>query len=192
MKIAGLILAGGEGRRMGGADKALLLLGGRPLIRHVIERLSPQVEDVAISGRASHSGFGLPVLPDARIERLGPLAGVCAGLAWAAGLGADRLVTVAVDTPFLPCDLVPHLLMAAEGHGGRAMATTREGVHPTFAIWPVADAERLGGLLASGERRMRVAAEGAGRARFPDEAAFFNINTPADLALAEAMLTAGD
>ena len=88
MKIAGLILAGGEGRRMGGADKALLSLGGRPLIRHVVERLSPQVEELAISGRTSHSGFGLPVLADAQIERFGPLAGVAAGLAWAAGIGA--------------------------------------------------------------------------------------------------------
>jgi molybdopterin-guanine dinucleotide biosynthesis protein A len=191
MKIAGLILAGGEGRRMGGADKALLSLGGRPLIRHVVERLSPQVEELAISGRTSHSGFGLPVLADAQIERFGPLAGVAAGLAWAAGIGADRLVTAAVDTPFLPCDLVPRLLLAAEGHDGLAIAITPEGAHPTFALWPVSRLERIGQLLDAGERRMRVAADGAGRALFADDDAFFNINTPEDLARAEAMLAKG-
>ena len=191
MKIAGLILAGGEGRRMGGADKALLILEGRPLIQHVIERLSPQVIDLAISGQPAHARFGLPVLPDAQAERLGPLAGVSAGLAWAAGIGVDHLVTAAVDTPFLPCDLVPRLQMASEGHGGMALAVTDEGQHPTFALWPVSHAERLAGLLAAGERRMRVAAEGAGQARFTDETAFFNINRPEDLARAEAMLAKG-
>lgn len=176
---------------MGGADKALLLLDGRPLIRHVIDRLSPQVMDLAISGQPSHSGFGLPVLPDAQAERLGPLAGVSAGLAWAAGIGADHLVTAAVDTPFLPCDLVPRLVMAAEGHDGLALAVTAAGPHPTFALWPVAMAARLDRLLASGERRMRVAAAGAGEALFPDEQVFFNINRPEDLARAEAMLSPG-
>ncbi len=190
MMVAGLILAGGQGRRMGGVDKALLPLKGRPLVRHAIDRLSPQVERLAISGQPSHAGFGLPVLPDAQAERLGPLAGVAAGLVWAAALGADHLVTAAVDTPFLPCDLVPRLLMAAEDHGGLALAVTPERDHPTFALWPVDRSSFVQNLLDAGERRMRVALDGAGRASFPDEGAFFNINTPADLARAETMLAA--
>ena len=80
--------------------------------------------------------------------------------------------------------------MAAEDAAGSAIAATRSGPHPTFALWPVAAAPRLAALLSGGERRLRVAADGAGVALFPDEAAFFNINTPADLALAQALIDA--
>lgn len=192
MRIYGLILAGGAGRRMGGADKARLVLAGQPLAARVIARLSPQVERLAISGGAGHADFGLPVVTDAHPERLGPLAGVAAGLAWAAAEGADALVTAAVDTPFLPCDLVPRLILAAEGHAGRAYAATASGAHPTFALWPASWAAQASAMLEAGERRMMAALSGAGVAMFPDEDAFANINTPEDLARAEAALGDGD
>ena len=114
MRIFGVILAGGTGRRMGGTDKALLRLGGRTLLSRAIERLEPQVEQLALSanGEAARFGGALPVLPDA--GGAGPLAGVLAALDWAAPLGATAVVSVAVDTPFFPGDLVPQLLLAAE------------------------------------------------------------------------------
>jgi molybdopterin-guanine dinucleotide biosynthesis protein A len=188
MRIAGLILAGGAGSRLGGVDKARIRLGGQTLLDRVFERLSPQVDLLAISAPAAAGRPGVPVVPDAASERLGPLAGVAAGLAWAAQTGADHLVTAAVDTPFLPCDLVPRLVRAGEETSGLALAASPSGLHPTFGLWPVARAAEVAALLAGGERQLRRAAEGAGIAWFAEDEAFFNINTPDDLVRAEAML----
>ena len=107
MRIFGVILAGGAGRRMG-ADKALMPLGGRPLVQWVAESFGPQVEDLALSANGDAARFaflGLPVLADAQVQ--GPLSGVLAGLHWAAAQGATALVTVPCDGPFVPPDLVP-------------------------------------------------------------------------------------
>lgn len=193
MRIFGVILAGGEGRRMGGADKALLNLAGVPLISHAIARLDPQVERLAISANgapARFAGFGLPVLADE--TPIGPLSGVLAALRWAAPLGATAVVSVSVDTPFLPGDLVPQLCLAAEAAAeGLALASSAKD-HPACALWPVALADTLAAFLASGAKaRVLAFAEShhAARAHFPDEAAFQNLNTPADLAAAEALLT---
>jgi molybdopterin-guanine dinucleotide biosynthesis protein A len=136
---------------MGRADKALLTLGGRPLIAHVLDRLEPQVEAVLISANgdpARFAGFGCQVVPDARPQ--GPLSGVLAALQAAKGMGATHLVSTPVDTPFLPGDLVPQLLMAAEGAGGLAFAADATGDHPATALWPVGLAPALEAFLAAG------------------------------------------
>jgi molybdenum cofactor guanylyltransferase len=191
MRIFGVILAGGAGRRMGGTDKASLLLGGRTLLSRVADRLDPQVEALALSANGDTTRFGgaLPVLADA--GGAGPLAGVLAALDWAAPMGATAVVSVAVDTPFFPGDLVPQLLLAAEGApGGVALAESGGRVHPTFGLWPVGLRDELRATLARGELRVMDFAErqGAAMARFGDERAFLNVNTPDDLARAEAML----
>ena len=195
LRIFGLILAGGEGRRMGGADKALLPLDGRPLLAHVADRFEPQVEGLALSANgdpARFSAFGLPVLTDAQGVRLGPMAGLLAGLDWLATTGGTHLATVSVDTPFLPCDLVPKLLLAGEATDGLAIAESQGRAHPTCGLWPLGLRKTLRAALAAGERRIGdwAKTQGAGRAVFagdnPDP--FFNINQPEDLTLAEAWL----
>ncbi len=177
--IAGLILAGGLGTRMGGADKAFLRLGGRPLIEHVLARLGPQVTGLAISANGDPTRFAayaLPVLPDSCAGR-GPLAGVAAGLAWAAGQGADFLASVPVDTPFIPENLVSRLTP------GPSVATHGDRQHHLVALWPVAFLPRLTALLAKpGAYKVRdaLALCGARPAEFPENP-FTNINMPADL-----------
>ncbi len=178
---------------MGGADKAMLVLAGQTLAAHADARLGPQVERLAISANgdpARLAPLGLPVLPDA--DRRGPLSGVLAGMDWAAPLGASAIVTVAVDTPFFPCDLAPRLALAAEGAaGGVALARSGGNDHPTCALWPVALRDDLRAFLASGAKAsVRAFADGIGAARadFPDDGAFANLNTPDDLARAEALL----
>jgi len=193
MRIAGLILAGGQGRRMGGVAKALLPLAGRPLAAHVIARLAPQVALLALSANgdpALLAGFGLPVLADLPGEAgEGPLAGVRAELRWAAAEGADALVTAATDTPFLPGDLVDRLATP----GGAAFAGYRGRAHYTAALWPLAEAERIGALFASDERRLRVALGAATEVGFDalPEDPFANLNTPGDLAAAAARIGEG-
>ena len=176
---------------MGGADKALLPLDGQPLIAHVLDRFTPQVGAVAVSanGEADRfSGFGLPVLAD-RPGHLGegPVAGLIAGLDWAAGQGARWLATVSCDMPFLPGDLVARL---AAGAGGRAvMARSGERLHPTAALWPVEARAIVAARFARGERRLRAALEAPGIVTFEDDPdPFANINTPADLATAATRL----
>ena len=185
----GVILAGGTGRRMGGADKALLDLRGRPLLSHVAARLAPQVSRLALNANGDpgrFAGFGLPVLPDPLADA-GPLAGVLAALDWAAGQGAVRVVTVAVDTPFFPEDLVRRFL--AEAGTGPAIAASARS-HPTFGLWPVRLRASLAATLDSGERRLGLWAQRTGAAKVvwetdgPDP--FLNVNTPEDLAAAEA------
>ena len=191
MQPYGLILAGGRGRRMGGADKALLPFGSGTLLSNAIARLAPQVDRLAISanGDAARLGTGLPVLADATADFYGPLAGILAGLDWAAATGAETLVTVPVDTPFLPGDLVPRLLLPG---GGLALAASATGPHPAIGLWPVTLRETLRGALAAGTRRVRdfTDAQGALSVPFPPAAIdpFFNVNTAADLARARGWL----
>ena len=195
MRIFGVILAGGTGRRMGGTDKSALLLAAQPLLARVIDRLDPQVEQLAISANGDASRFAacrLPVLPDAMPQ--GPLSGVLAALDWAAPQGATAVVSVAVDTPFFPGDLVQQLLLAAEGSSsGAALAESGGRTHPTFALWPVALRHDLRAALDRGEAQVMVFARHhqAALARFSDDRAFLNINTAEDLAAAEALLAGG-
>jgi molybdenum cofactor guanylyltransferase len=195
MRIFGVILAGGSGLRMGGADKALLFLGRQRLVDHVVARLRPQVEALAISANGAQDRFAdldLPVLPDQASR--GPLSGVLAGLHWAAAAGASHLVSAAVDTPFLPCDLVPRLCLAAEGHAqGFSIARAGGRDHPTFGLWPVTLRDDLRTYLqraASARVLGFVDMHNAARADFDDPDAFANLNTPDDLAAANARLKA--
>ncbi len=176
---------------MGGPDKAFLTLAGRPLVEHARARLLPQVSALAVNLRAGAVLEGAEVLADPVAGQPGPLAGVLAAMRWAAGLGADRVVTVPVDAPFLPLDLVARLA----GAGAAAVAADPDGTwHPTVAIWPVARADELAAALAGGQRRVRAFAAwiGAVPVPFPEAGAFRNLNTPEDLAAADAMLRAGD
>lgn len=188
-----VILAGGRGRRMGGADKALILLAGRPLLSHVLDRMAPQAGRIALSANgapARFAAFGLPVLPDAGAD-LGPMAGLLAGLDWAAALGdATHLLTLSVDTPFLPADLASRLASAA-GQTGLALAESRGRLHPTCGLWPLHLRAPLARALATGERRIGdwALAQGAVSVAFDgDPDPFLNLNRPEDTALAERLL----
>jgi molybdopterin-guanine dinucleotide biosynthesis protein A len=194
--IFGLILAGGEGRRLGGRDKALVGMAGRTLAEHAIARLAPQVGRLALSVHGEsreHARFGIEVLPDPGGERVGPLAGLAAGLAWLETEGGTHLATVPVDLPFLPADLVARLLDG--GAGGAAVAVSGGRMHPTCGLWPVGLRGRLAAALAAGERRLGRWADlaGAARVEFPpaDPDPFFNVNTPGDLAEAGRRLEDG-
>ena len=145
---------------------------------------------------ARFASLRLRILPDSIDGFAGPLAGVLAGLDWAAAQGADTIVTAAADTPFFPCDLVPMLQLASEGmtHPLVLAATPDpergQARHPTFGLWPVALREDLRAALKDGVRKVvQWSDRHQGRlASFPDEAAFFNVNTPDDLTRAKAML----
>ena len=191
--IPAVILAGGAGRRMGGADKAFLALAGAPLIGHVLARLAPRAGALAISANGPperFARFALPVLADPVPGRAGPLAGVLAAMRWAAAQGAGEVATVAVDTPFLPLDLLARLAAAP---GRPALAESAGRRHPTAALWPVALAPALAGALGAGTRRLGLWADQAGAVSVPFPARagadpFANINTQADLGAAEARI----
>ena len=193
--LPGVILAGGRATRMGGGDKALRTLGGETLLDRVIARLGPQCGALALNANGDPARFadlGLPVLADPLPDHPGPLAGVLAGMDWAAEAGAEAIVTVAADTPFLPADLVARL--AAPGGLALAASPDAEGrvwTHPTVGLWPVALRHDLRRALGKGLRKivrwtdLHGAAEVVFRGT-PDP--FLNINTPEDLARAEALL----
>lgn len=197
----GVILAGGQATRMGGGDKGLLRLGGQSLLARVIDRLAPQVATLALNANgdpARFDRFGLPVLADTIEGFAGPLAGVLAGLDWAAEQGADTIVTAAADTPFFPGDLVPQLLLASEGMAHPLVLSATPDPergrvrHPTFGLWPVALRDDLRAALQDGLRKVVIWTDKhEGReAVFPVAGIdpFFNVNTPDDLARAEAFL----
>ncbi|MCB1354441.1 MAG: molybdenum cofactor guanylyltransferase MobA [Rhodobacteraceae bacterium] len=198
--VAGVVVAGGSARRMGGGDKCLLDLDGATVLEHVIARLRLQVPKVVLNagGDASRfARFGVPVIPDGIAGQPGPLAGVLAGMDWAAAEGFGSIVTVPGDTPFFPEDLVvalraaavaserPLVLALSEEPGGKLLT------HPVCALWPVVLRERLRQDIVAGARKVRAWAEaqGAARAIFHDRHdPFFNINTPEDLAAARMRL----
>jgi len=184
----GVILAGGRGRRMGGADKALLPLAGRPLIAHAVERLAPQVDRLVISANGDPSRFdflGLTVLADAVAEEAGPLAGILAALLHARAHGCDgHVLSLPVDAPLPPPDLAPRLADAGDAEVVMARADGR--VHPATALWSISLAQPLAAALAAGERRVLAFAQGRRHAVVDWSDArkmhFFNANSAAELA----------
>ncbi|MFY8105606.1 MAG: molybdenum cofactor guanylyltransferase [Elstera sp.] len=184
--MVSVILAGGAGTRIGG-DKALQLLGGRPLIAHVAARCGLPLWINASDPRLADYGTLVPDLPSLG---QGPLVGVWSALCAARAAGFERVLTVPVDTPFLPADL-PERLIAALGDAGAAVAATAEGWHATCALWRVSAEPVLADRLAAGHWSLQGALRAFSAAVVDFEAEltplFFNINTRADLAVAEAM-----
>jgi len=201
-RVAGVILAGGRSRRMGGTDKALLQLGGETLLERAVARLAPQVSDTVISANGDLSRFasyGRPVVADSASDHSGPLAGILAGLEWVAANRPDLryVVSVPTDTPFFPLDLVDRFLAQPRPRPTPLVARSESGVHPVVGLWPVETAPDLVKALANGMRKvgdwtkLQMAveilfppAEIGGNPLDP----FFNINRPEDLAEAEALL----
>jgi molybdopterin-guanine dinucleotide biosynthesis protein A len=184
--ICGLVLAGGQGRRMGGVDKGLELLQGRPLMQHVIDRLRPQVDLLLVNANQNlerYEAFGCPVVPDRVGGFAGPLAGLDAGLH---RTDAPLIVTVPCDSPFLPQDLVARLAAARSAvDADVAVARTGSQPHPVFALVCNRVRSHLASFLARGERKIDLwyGSLNVVEVAFDDEAeAFANINTRAELA----------
>ncbi len=198
MKIAGVILAGGQSRRMGGVEKSLLQLDGREQISLLIERLEPQVSSVLINANGDPARFdfaGLPVRADTVDGSAGPLAGILTAMQWAGETGASHVMTAATDTPFIPSDLVARLAATIDGDNTIAMASSNDRIHPVFGLWPKTLAKPLENfLVVEDKRKILEFAE-----RYPlhevvfgitDHDPFFNINTPRDLEVAKAIAEA--
>lgn len=182
-RVAAVILAGGQGRRMGGADKGLMDYRGRPLVEWVLDTLAPQVGDLLISANRNldrYARYGRRVLPDVLPDFPGPLAGVLAALD---AVDTDWLLVVPCDTPHLPADLALRLLAAAQCHDvPLAVAADDAQVHHTCFIMRTSQRENLAAFLARGERAVRHWQAGLAtvNVRF-DAAAFVNFNRPDDL-----------
>jgi molybdopterin-guanine dinucleotide biosynthesis protein A len=195
--VAGVLLAGGLSRRMGGGDKCLRELGGRPVLAQVIERAAPQVGSLVLNANgdpARFENFGLPVAADVVEGYAGPLAGVLTGLHWAAANApaAPWVASFACDAPFFPADMVARLLAAVEAAGAdMACAVTHGRTHPVFGLWPVGLREALRRAMLEEEIRkvdLWTARYRLVEVEFPDvETAagpldpFFNTNRPEDL-----------
>jgi molybdopterin-guanine dinucleotide biosynthesis protein A len=192
----GLVLAGGLARRMGGGDKARIHVGGATILERVLARLKPQCARILLNANGDPARFadtGLPVVADDVVGFPGPLAGLLAGLDWAAAHAPDLpdVVSVPGDCPFLPADLVERLL-ATRAASGRRIACAKSGDwrHPVVGLWPVAlrhDLRRA--LVVEDLRKIEVwsTRHGVAFAEWPDSPIdpFFNVNTPEDLAAAQ-------
>ena len=202
MRIAGVILAGGLAKRMGGGDKGMRLLAGRPILAWVIERAQPQVAALALNANgdpARLARYCLPVVPDGVADFAGPLAGVLAGLDWAAERVADatHVASFATDAPFLPRDLVARLAAAVEAGADLACAASGGRSHPVFGLWPLRLRDDL--RRALGDEGIRKVDQWTGRYRLETVAfaaepvdPFFNANRPEDLAEAERLVAAAE
>jgi len=193
--LPGIILAGGRATRMGGGDKGLLDLGGQPVLARVIAQLGCAAAISANGDPVRFAQFGLPVLADTVPGHPGPLAGILAGMDWAAGHGAQAIVTAAADTPFFPADLAARLAERAARTGAPIVlprATTPDGPrrHPAFGFWSTTLRDDLRAALEGGLHKIVLWADrhGAATLDVPGEDPFFNINNPEDLARARGML----
>lgn len=198
--VVGILLAGGQSRRMGGGDKCLRTIGGKTLLQHAINRLRPQTAALALNANGDpcrFSAYGLPVLPDPIGGYAGPLAGILAGLLWAQRCHpqARWIASAASDTPFFPLDLVYRLREAVrEQYPTIALAASEGRLHPVFGLWPTALADDLRRALEAGTRKILdwTNVHGAVSVEFApvcyDDAhidPFFNANRPEDLLEAE-------
>jgi molybdopterin-guanine dinucleotide biosynthesis protein A len=194
----GLILAGGLARRKGGGDKPRTAIGGTTILSRVLERMRAQCARLVLNANGDPSRFadtGLPVIADNVPGFAGPLAGVLAGLDWAAANAPefDYVVSVPGDCPFLPRDLVVRLHRARREQGmPLACARSGEWRHPVVAMWPVGlRADLRAALTQEGLRKIEVwtARHGVALANWPTEPVdpFFNVNTPEDAAAAERL-----
>jgi molybdopterin-guanine dinucleotide biosynthesis protein A len=204
-KILGGVLAGGRSSRMGGVEKAMVELGGRPLLAHVVDRLRPQAgAHIVISANDDprrFAAFGLPVVPDTVETFAGPLAGILAAMNWAREHAPDAefVATAAVDTPFFPQDLVARLSAALDTGHDLAVAQSRGRLHPVFGLFAIGLADDLAGFLGDARNRAAIAWIERHRSAVvsfdgPDRRAidpFFNINTPDDLDMAERLTQSG-
>jgi len=201
--VTGVILAGGQSRRMGGGDKGLLELAGQPMLAHVLARLAPQVGCTIVNANgdpARFARFGLPVVADTITGFAGPLAGILAGMRWSlANAPAARwIATAAGDAPLLPRDLVARLVQAlAERPDAIALAQSGGELHPVIGLWPVALADDLEAQLAGGVRKVLHWTDRHGTVPVPfpmvrmcgiEIDPFFNANTPPELDQLRAML----
>ncbi|MEM7171330.1 MAG: molybdenum cofactor guanylyltransferase MobA [Pseudomonadota bacterium] len=206
-EVAGLILAGGQSRRMGGGDKALRPLGGRPLLAHIIERAASQVGPLLLNANGDPARFcdaGLanlpPVAADVVAGHAGPLAGILTGLVWTAEKAPQCgwMASFACDAPFFPTDLVARLhSVALAEKASLAAACSRGRSHPVFGLWRVDLRDDLRRAVEDGVRKVDVwtARHDLVLVNFPDMPTnqgaidpFFNANRPDDLAAAEEIL----
>jgi molybdopterin-guanine dinucleotide biosynthesis protein A len=195
--VAGVLMAGGLSRRMGGGDKCLRPLAGKPILAHVIARARPQVTALVLNANgdpARFADFGLPVAADVVEGFAGPLAGVLTGLEWVArhAPGCRWLASFACDAPFLPCDLVARLLAAVEAEGtDMACAASLGRAHPVFGLWPLRLKDELARAMGEEEirkvdvwtARYRLATVDFSEVETPAGPLdpFFNTNRPQDL-----------
>jgi molybdenum cofactor guanylyltransferase len=200
--ITGVVLAGGQSRRMGGGDKGLLEVAGKPMLAHVIDRLRPQVGRMVINANGDpvrFAAFGLPVVADTVGGFVGPLAGVLAGMRWslANAPAAHWIVTVAGDAPLVPADLVPRLTTALDGRTGIVLARSSGELHPVIGLWPVGLADDLQQELERGVRKVLHWTDrhgtipvdfGTAKIGGVDIDPFFNANTPQELDSLRALL----
>ena len=192
-KPLGLVLAGGLARRMGGGDKARIRVGYMTILERVLARLKPQCKAIILNANGDPARFadiGLPVVADSVPDFAGPLAGILAGLDWAAAHAPDvtDIVSVPGDCPFLPADLVVRL-MAARKAQGQPLACARSGDwrHPVVGLWPIAlRADLRNALIEEGLHKIEIwtARHGVAIADWPAVPVdpFFNVNTPEDAA----------
>ncbi|MGH6661687.1 MAG: molybdenum cofactor guanylyltransferase MobA [Rhodospirillales bacterium] len=200
--VAGVLLAGGLARRMGGGDKGMRRLGGRPIMERILARVRPQVTTLLVNANgdpARFEGYGLPVMGDVVSGYAGPLAGVLTGLEWAAEhapAGTRFVASFAIDAPFVPLNLVARLRRAVADEGAEmACAKSGDRTHPVFGLWPIELAGELRRAMTDEEMRKIdrwTARYDLVEVYFPTEPfdPFFNINDPGNLAEAERLLGA--
>ena len=197
--IVGVLLAGGLARRMGGGDKPMRELGGKPILERVIDRVLPQVHQLILNANGDPARFekyGLPIVADVIDGHQGPLAGILTAMDWAAENlpEAEHVVSFATDAPFLPHDLVPRLMAPVErGEAPMACPITGERTHPVFGVWPVALRDELRkAMLEDDMRKIDAWTARYGVVHVPFETEpvdpFFNVNKPENLEEAETLL----
>ena len=195
LHITGVILAGGEARRMGGRDKGLVEVAGRPMIEYVLESLRPQVSSVLINANRNdefYARYGVPVIADALSGFNGPLAGMASGMRVA---DTPMIITVPCDSPFVPGDLVTRLAGAKQDASAEiAVADNGERMQPVFALLDTSLLGSVEGFLARGERKIDrwFAEHRCTSVDFSDRPeTFINVNTPEEVTRVEAMIRTG-